>query len=129
VLTFLKAHAGEDIFAYPYLPANFFLGGARNPTRFSMLFYRMHTDAQFREAIQSLEEKKVRYVVWEPRLQDKSLEWLNPLGWKFPREDELIMEPYLRQNYDAIAEIGAVRILQRKDAATERSRPASGVRE
>jgi hypothetical protein len=124
VLAFLNAHSGEEIFAYPYLPTNYFLAGAKNPTRFSLLIYRMHTNAQFREAVRALDVKKVRYVLWDRGLDDESVKWLNPLGWRAPGQDELIVEPYLRQNYDVIFEHGTVRILERKGATAEQGSPA-----
>jgi hypothetical protein len=124
VLAFLNAHAGEEIFAYPSLPTNCFLAAAKNPTRFSLLVYRMHTNAQFREAVRSLDDKKVRYVLWNPRPDDPSIKWLNPLGWSRPPDNELIIEPYLRQNYDVIFEHGTVRVLERKRATAEQGSPA-----
>jgi hypothetical protein len=124
VLAFLNAHAGEEIFAYPSLPTNCFLAAAKNPTRFSLLVYRMHTNAQFREAVRSLDDKKVPYVLWNPRPDDQSVKWLDPLGWSRPPDNELIIEPYLREHYDVILEHDNVRILERKRTTAEQGSSA-----
>jgi hypothetical protein len=117
VLAFLNAHTkpNEEVFAYPYLPTNYFLAAAKNPTRFSLLIYHMHTDAQFWEAAQSLEGKKVRYILWDRGLDDDSIQWLRPLKWTFPRNERLIIEPYLSQHYSVVFELNTVRILERNN--------------
>jgi hypothetical protein len=124
VLDFLDTHvkSGENIFVYPYRPFYYFLSGAENPTRFSILLYHLHTDAQFHEAVRSLQEKEVKYVIWERK----------PLIFEFlpahvaPPADRLIMEPYLASRYRVLKSIDGIDILEpanqnkicRKAAAT-----------
>jgi hypothetical protein len=117
VLAFLKVHSkpGDEVFAYPGLPTSYFLAGAKNPTRFSLLIYDLHTDSQFREAVRSLEEKKVRYVVWDRVFEYESARWVFPPHWVFREKDRLIIEPYLLEHYDTVASMNSVRLLQRRD--------------
>src|SRR5205823_3591889 len=96
VIEFLNAHVepGEQIFAYPYSPNYYFLSGACNPTRYSILMYGINTDSQFRDAVRSLEEKRVRYVIWDREFNDTGAR----IGWPMysaPPRERQIMEPYL----------------------------------
>jgi hypothetical protein len=111
VLDFLDTHvkSGEDIFVYPYGPTYYFLSGAENPTRFSILLYHMNTDAQFREAVRSLHEKRVRYVIWDrmPGIFE------NFPAYSAPSKERLIMEPYLTEQYHLLKSIDGVDVLER----------------
>ena len=102
VLDFLttRVKPGEAIFVYPYAPMYYFLSAARNPTRYSLLMYQMNTESQFRDAVQSLETNKVRYVIW-----DRSFpQWINKgfPAYRIPPPDKLIMEPYLLDHYRVV---------------------------
>jgi len=102
VLDFLmtRVKPGEPIFVYPYSPMYYFLSATRNPTRYSTLMYQFNTESQFREAVQSLETNKVRYVIW-----DRSFpEWINNWfpAYRNPPRDKLIMEPYLLDHYRVV---------------------------
>ena len=118
VTEFLVAHVkpGEPIFAYPYSPMSYFLAGAKNPTRLSILVYRMHTDAQIQQVIQALDTYKVQYVVWNASatFDDAGIKWAFPENWA-PRKEELIVEPYLLTHYDVVWADKGNRILKRKD--------------
>lgn len=116
VLDFLNAHVipDESVFVYPYSPMYYFLGAARNPTRYSILMYGYNTDQEFREVVQTLEDRKVRYVIWDrsfPTLQAKYFP-----GCRMPLRDELIVEPYLMTHYRVVggADDG-YQFLERKD--------------
>lgn len=113
VLDFLDTHVepGQDIFVYPYRPIYYFLSGAENPTRFSILLYHLHTDAQFSEAVRSLQLKEVKYVIWErkPMVLDGFP------AYSAPPSDQLIMEPYLASRYRLLKSIEGVDILERLD--------------
>jgi hypothetical protein len=115
-LEFLISHTrpGEDVFVYPYRPIYYFLADVRNPTRFSYLVYRLNTPAQFREATNDLEKKKVRYVLWD-RLARQNLTALFP-AYGEPPGDQLIMEPYLEARYLQIGSVGEFRIMERRES-------------
>ncbi len=112
VLDFLATHVkpGENIFVYPYRPVYYFLSGAENPTRFSILLYHLHTDAQFREAVRSLQEKDARYVIWER----KPLVVTELPANLAPPAGRLIMEPYLTSQYQVLKSIDGIDILERR---------------
>lgn len=116
ILEFVDAHIpkGEEIFAYPYCPEYYFLSATRNPTRFSVLMYHINTDAQFHEAMRSLDERRVRYVIW-----GREFSRLAKLeGWpaySLPPEEELILEPYLVKRYRVLAHINGADILERRN--------------
>jgi Dolichyl-phosphate-mannose-protein mannosyltransferase len=114
-LKFLIAHTrpGENVFVYPYRPIYYFLADVRNPTRYSYLIYGFHTPAQFREATNDLERKKVRYILWD-NLARQNLTALFP-AYRQPPADQLIMEPYLEAHYRQIGFEKQFRILERKN--------------
>jgi hypothetical protein len=118
VLQFLNTHTqpGEEIFAYPYSPIYYFLSGARNPTRYSILMYGINTDAQFRDAVRSLENKKVRYVIWDREFNHSGAR----VGWpaySVPATEHQIMEPYLAARYNVLERVKQYDILERKRPA------------
>jgi hypothetical protein len=117
--------AGEAVFVYPYYPMYYFLSATTNPTRFSILMYHINTDAQFREAIEALEQRKVRYVLWDTAVDGQNLKQWFP-KYQHPSPDRLLMEPYLNKHYNLIGYKSGFRLLQRKDAAAaQRAEPAS----
>jgi hypothetical protein len=120
VLGFLQAHTkpGDDIFAYPYGPMYYFLAAANNPTRFSSLLYDMNTDGQFLEAVRRLEERKVRYVIWDTTLENESVKWAFPRNWAFRRKNQIV-EPYLLEHYHILRYTNGVRILERNEPAAD----------
>jgi len=114
VLEFLNSRTqpGEEIFAYPYCPQYYYLSATRNPTRFSVLMYQINTDSQFRETVRSLEEKKVRYVIWDRGFSERA-KWCWPT-YALPRQEHLIVEPYLAEHYRLLKRIDEVEILERR---------------
>jgi hypothetical protein len=121
-LGFLIAHIrpGEPVFVYPYCPMYYFLSAAQNPTRFSFLRYQMNTKSQFREVIESLEQSKARYVLWDTAFDREKFDAMFP-NYRTPPQQELIVEPYLAAHYQQIAFKGGFRILGRKaESTTER---------
>jgi 4-amino-4-deoxy-L-arabinose transferase-like glycosyltransferase len=114
VLGFLKARVqpGQEIFVYPYSPIYYFLSGARNPTRYSILMYGINTDAQFRDAVQSLENKRVRYVIWDREFNDGEAK----IGWpaySVPAPERQMIEPYLAARYRLLERVEKYDILER----------------
>jgi hypothetical protein len=113
-LDFLVAHTrpGENIFVYPYQPIYYFLADLRNATRFSYLQYRLHTDDQLREAVRDLEDKKVRYVLWDRTFGEEGMRSIFP-AYRLPPRERLIVEPYLESHYRQINLLNGFRILER----------------
>jgi hypothetical protein len=115
VLEFLNTHvrAGEPIFVYPYHPMYYYLAAVENPTRYSILMYNMNTRDQFCETVRSLEQNKVRYVVWDTAFERERAKNVFP-GYKVPPQQELIIEPYLFGKYRVVDELGGIRIMERR---------------
>jgi len=115
VLEFLdnRIKPGEEIFAYPYCPQYYFLSATRNPTRFSVLMYHYNANSDFRESVRSLEEKKVRYVIWDREFIYKAATWCWP-AYALPRKGDLIVEPYLAEHYRLLRRINGIDILERR---------------
>jgi hypothetical protein len=117
VLDFLNARVppGESVFVYPYAPLYYFLSAAKNPTRYSVLMYRINPDGQFQDAVRSLEASKPRYVIW-----DRSFpKWVNVWfpAYRIPQPDQLIVEPYLTDHYTVIGGTeSGYQFLQRKES-------------
>ncbi len=59
-----KATPGEEIFAYPYCAMYYFLSGTVNPTRYAAIMYDFNTPSQFQEVVTVLDQRRVKYVVW-----------------------------------------------------------------
>jgi SAM-dependent methyltransferase len=112
ILSFLDQHtvAGQEIFAYPYSPMYYFLSATTNPTRYSLLIYNYNTSSQFNEAIRTLDQHKVQYVVWDTSFESGA-------GASFfarpASAGPLLMEPYLQSHYRLVKQEGATRILER----------------
>lgn len=114
VLRFLVEHtaSGEEVFVYPYYPMYYFLGDVRNPTRYSWLMYRLNTYAQFAEVIESLERKKVRYVLWDTIVEGDNIRKWFP-AYVQPAKEALRLERYLERYYRVIGVENGFRILER----------------
>ncbi len=112
-LEFLEQHTrpGERAFVYPYSPMYYFLSGTENATRYSILVYRINTDAQFREVVAALEKDQVRYVLWDAEGSD--LRRLFP-SYDPPPAESLILEPYLTAHYRMVGVQNGVRLLERR---------------
>jgi hypothetical protein len=102
---------GGDIFIYPYPPIYYFLSATTNPTRYSLLVYNYNSTSQFDEVIRSLEQRKVKYVLWDKKLEEKLLP--NLLPSKQPKQ--LVIEPYLESNYTSIWAQDDILLMERKN--------------
>jgi hypothetical protein len=96
----------------------YFLSATQNPTRYSILMYHINTEAQFREVVTALEQKKVRYVLWDTLVDGPNLKQWFP-AYKQPAREKLIMEPYLTEHYNMVAIKNGFRLLERKDEALD----------
>lgn len=128
VLTAIDEHVppGGDLFIYPYSPMYYFLSNTHNPTRYSFLVYNYDTTEQFEEVIRALDQRRVKYVLWDKHVQD------NLIGVLFPKAHprQLIIEPYLESHYKPIWVHDGVSLMERKNddshsdaAATRNSIP------
>ena len=116
VLAIIHSHtvAGEEMYVYPYSPLYYFLSSTTNPTRYSLLLYNYNTDAEFYDAIRSLELRRPRYVIWDAGLLDWAKDFFPTANLRGP--SGLIMEPYLESHYKLVIAEKGVRIMERKEA-------------
>lgn len=117
VLAFLERHVapGEEIFAYPYCPKYYFLSSTTNPTPFSILIYNYNTPSQFQEVTRILEQRKVKYVLWDKNLEQVTAE-VFPASTQLP-PGGLIVEPYLESHYQLVQVVDGFRIMERRSDA------------
>jgi 4-amino-4-deoxy-L-arabinose transferase-like glycosyltransferase len=106
-----EAKAGEEIFAYPYCAMYYFLSATTNPTRYAALLYNFNDPSQFEEVVRTLEQRRVKLVVWNTSLQ-KNMKDFFP-GMKKVPDDQLIVEPYLRTHYKVVWADADTRIMER----------------
>jgi hypothetical protein len=107
-----KANAGEEIFAYPYCAMYYFLSATENPTRYAALLYNFNTPSQFEEVITILDQRRVKYVVWNKGFE-KNAKTVFP-GMKKVRHDQLIIEPYLESHYKVVWADAENQLMERK---------------
>jgi hypothetical protein len=114
VITMLqsKVDAGEEIFAYPYCAMYYFLSATVNPTRYAALLYNFNTPSQFEEVITVLDQRRVKYVVWNKSFQ-KNANTAFP-GMVKVRDDQLIIEPYLESHYKVVWADSETQLMERK---------------
>ena len=114
VLTFLNEHlaAGEEIFAYPYCPMYYFLTSTVNPTHYSILVYQYNISSQFEEVVRTLEQHRVKYVIWDTGFEASAARIFFPAA-KRPNPREYILEPYLESHYKVAKSVGGIRIMER----------------
>jgi len=106
-----NTHSGDYVFIYPYSPQYYFLSDTRNPTRLSHYVYGWNPPEQFREAVDRLEAKRVRFVLWDPGV-DHLLHIVLP-HYKTAPANEQIIEPYLESHYHQLGSAGGFRIMAR----------------
>ncbi len=109
-----KVHLGEEVFAYPYCPMYYFLSATTNPTRYGGLLYNFNTPGQFDEVVGVLEQRRVRYVLWDTHFQAKEVPALFPASARIS-PSALIIEPYLESHYKVVWADADTRLLQRQD--------------
>jgi hypothetical protein len=112
VLGFLANHVspGEEIFAYPYCPKFYFLSSTNNPTPYSILTYNYNTPSQFQEVVQILEQRKVKYVVWDVGFAQIEE---NVFPSSRPPSGGFIVEPYLESHYRTVQVFDGYRVMER----------------
>jgi len=109
---------GDSLFVYPYMPVQYFLTQARNPTRYPYLQPGMMTPAQETEALAELEAAPPEWLL-HMRLSRK--EFLRvfrsgtSLDWRFPT-----IEAWMEKNYEPVenppVSVGGYRLWRRVTA-------------
>jgi hypothetical protein len=104
---------GAEIFAYPYCPMYYFLSATTNPTRYGGLLYHFNTPGQFDEVVNVLEQRRVKYVLWDTHFQAKELPALFPASARI-NPGAMIIEPYLESHYKVVWADADTRLLERQ---------------
>jgi hypothetical protein len=116
ILNFLNDHVqpGDEILSYPCAAVYYFLSATTNPAPYSGLYYNQATPAQFQEVIAILDQRQVRYVVWDTTLIPRfARDGLMP-GTLPSSPDQYIMEPYLQSHYTIVKDEKGVLVMERK---------------
>jgi hypothetical protein len=108
-----KVRPGEELFAYPYCPMYYFLSATTNPTPYGGLLYNFNTPEQFDEVVRVLEQRRVKYVLWDTHFQAKEVAALFPASARIS-PGALIIEPYLQSHYKVIWADTDTQLLERK---------------
>jgi hypothetical protein len=115
VLAAIEDHvpAGEELLIYPYAPMYYFLSATTNPTRYSTFCFNLKVGPQFvfDEISQNLDQRRVKYVLWDRNVADKRLAALFPS--KLP--DSHIFEPYLELHYKPVWAHDGILLMERKN--------------
>ena len=106
-----RVPSGGDLFVYPYSPMYYFLSSTNNPTRYSILLNNYNTDTQFEEVTRTLDQHKVRYVLWDKSLEDRIISAQFPSA----RPRHFIMEPYLESHYRPVWNRDGVLLMERNN--------------
>jgi hypothetical protein len=114
LLSFLNEHTspGDEVFYYPYGPTYYFLSATTNPTRYSFLTYNYNTPSQFREVVAVIDQRRVRYVIWDKAFETKAEK--NFPGMRPKNPNDLIVEPYLETHYRLVEDENGIQIMERK---------------
>jgi hypothetical protein len=114
VLAFMNTRvaAGQEVFVYPYHPMYYFLSATTNPTRYSFLTYNYNIPAQFQEIVDVLEQRRVRYVVWDTVFETETADVFP--GSRPGSPSDRIIEPYLQSHYRLVLDDHGVWVMERK---------------
>ncbi len=117
-LKFLHDHIerGEEVLIYPYYPMYYFLADIRNPTRFNVMLHWADTDRFFNEAVTALEQKRVKYILWDTVVDGENLKKWFP-AYRQPPLEKQPLERYMRDHYKIIGMESGWRILHRQDSS------------
>jgi hypothetical protein len=128
VLAYLDQYIapGQEIFAYPYCPRYYFLSATINPTPYSILVYNYNTPSQFQDVVRILEQRKVKYVLWDNNFAKATVDVFP--GATQPPPGGLIVEPYLESHYKVVQVVGGIRIMERNSESQLDENEARGKR-
>jgi 4-amino-4-deoxy-L-arabinose transferase-like glycosyltransferase len=110
-----QVHRGDSLFVYPYMPVQYFVTQAHNPTRYSYLMPGMMTRAQETEALGELEARPPEWLLYM-QLSRQELLRVFPNGagldWRFAE-----LESWMQQNYRPVegpsVSVGGYRLWRR----------------
>ncbi len=105
---------GAETLIYPYCPIYYFLAGVPNPTRYSFLVYGYNIPSQFQEVVKILENRRVKYVVWDTTYIARFSRDILP-GSQPQKPEDYILEPYLESHYKSVQNFNGVEVLERTD--------------
>jgi hypothetical protein len=118
VIAYLDQHVApsDEIFAYPYCPRYYFLTSTNNPTPYSILVYNYNTPSQFQDVVRVLDQRKVKYVIWDSNFAKGTADAFP--GANRPPPGGLVVEPYLESHYKLAQVVGGIRIMERNPVTT-----------
>jgi hypothetical protein len=110
-----QVHPGDSLFVYPYMPVQYFVTQARNPTRYSYLMPGMMTRSQEIEALGELEARPPEWLMYMQLSREEMMR-------VFPNGSGLDLgftelESWMQQNYRPVEgpaiSVGGYRLWQR----------------
>ncbi|MDQ1694389.1 MAG: hypothetical protein QOH85_1924 [Acidobacteriaceae bacterium] len=114
VLTAIEEHVrpGGEVFIYPYAPMDYFLTGTSNPTRYSTFCFdfKFGSSSQLEEVTRTLEQHKVKYVVWDHKAERRIGQLFFPKGGA----GRFLIQPYFEAHYKPIWADGETQLMERK---------------
>jgi 4-amino-4-deoxy-L-arabinose transferase-like glycosyltransferase len=114
-----EVHPGQTLFVYPYMPVNYFVTQARNPTRFCYLQPGLMTPQDEAVALQQLESQPPEWLLYMPLGREEFLR-VFPHGAAFNTRFETL-EAWLQKNYRPSLQppvnLGGYRLWQRAGIA------------
>jgi hypothetical protein len=101
---------GGELFIYPYGAMYYFLSATTNPTPYAVVYYNFKIGPRsvFDDVVWKLEQRKVRYVLWDRSVQAK-LQILFPMSGL----RQHIIETYLESHYKPIWSHGGTFLMER----------------
>jgi len=113
-----QVHRGDSLFVYPYMPMQYFVTQAQNPTRYSYLMPGMMTRIQESEALAELEARPPEWLLYLQVPREELLRvFPNGAGldWRFAE-----LESWMQQNYRPVegpsVSVGGYRLWRRASA-------------
>ena len=109
-----EVRPGASLFVYPYMPVEYFLTQARNPTRYSYLMPGMMTRAQEIEALQELQAQPPEWLLFlQPSPEEFLRVFPNGAGvdWHFAELESWMLSNYKPMETPAVS-VGGYRLLR-----------------
>jgi len=110
-----EVRPGASLFVYPYMPVEYFLTQARNPTRYSYMMPGMMTRTQELEALQELQAQPPEWLLFlEPSPEEFLRVFPNGTGvdWHFADLESWMQSNYKPMETPAVT-VGGYRLLRR----------------
>jgi 4-amino-4-deoxy-L-arabinose transferase-like glycosyltransferase len=113
-----EVRPGDSLFVYPYMPMQYFVTQARNPTRYSYLMPGMMTRVQETEALSELEARPPEWLLYmQLSPQDFLRVFPNGAGldWRFAELESWMQRNYVPVEAPSIS-VGGYRLWRREPA-------------